>query len=122
MANAPVQQANPVPNPTTQVHPGVDTNAHANQLHKTAADAIFELTGVHPGAESTQPAGNQTPIQDQVKDLMSKPKTEYDLHEIINAERGRARTEPSKNFLKLLFQKVYKKKIEQDKAGQVSDI
>ncbi len=112
----------PVPNPQAQVSAGADTNSHTAKLHKTAEDAIFELTGVHHESQNFQPVTNQTPVDVRIKDLMSKPKTEYDVHEIINAERGRARTEPSKNFLKLLFQKVYKKKIQQEQAGQVSDI
>ncbi len=88
------------------ITPGQDDSQHAAGLQQEVADTLSAITGQKIEPESVTPAIDQTPVTQN--NLHEEPKTQADLQEIIDAEKGRPRTESSHNFLKILYGRLKK--------------
>ena len=81
--------------------PGQDDSQHAHTLHQGVATALADIRGQKIGPEEVAPPKDQPAPS-------FEPQTEADLEEIIEAEKGKPRTDPSKNFLKVLLGRLRK--------------
>lgn len=87
--------------------PGQDSVAHSQPVRQNIAVSLGQIQN-----QQVDPAHLVPPSQQLItppNDLSGGIKTEADLEEIINAEKGRPRTDPSRNFLKVLFGRLTKK-------------
>lgn len=94
---------------TVKVQPGIDTKSQAQDLQQNVAAIVSNITGTPLESAQVAPPSTQSPVDQSVKDLAEEPKTEVDLQEFIDAERGRPRTDPSRNFLKVFLGRLRKK-------------
>lgn len=81
--------------------PGSDAPSHIQNLQENVAIHLSDATGKKFTPSQVAPVLDQHPLDDKID-------TETSLEEIIAGEKGRPRTEPSKNFLKMLFQRLKK--------------
>ncbi len=115
MLTAPTAPPPPTAAPAVvQVTAGVDTPSHVQPTHNKVADALGQLYNIQVAPESVQPVSTQHPITPEVAQVASKPVHEYDLQEILDGWKGKPRTEPSKNFLSILKDRLRKQSPDQD--------
>lgn len=105
-----------VPRPVTQevIKPGVDSQAHVNNMQDKLASALNNVYNLNVQAEHLKPESQKSPITPELDHVMKKPPTDLDFEDTMAGWKGRPRTEASGNFLKVWMNRLKKKNPDHD--------
>lgn len=98
----------------TIIQPGADSQAYTNNMQTKLAAALNDIYKLDVQPKHLQPVSQQSPITPDLAHIMDKPHTERDFEDTMAGWKGKPRTEPSKNFLGLLIDKLQKRNPDQD--------
>ena len=79
------------------VQPGSDAKIHTQNLQQNVAGQLTAATGKPVTADQV------TPPDQTLQDLTEGPKPQTDWEDFMAGEKGRPRTDSSKNFLRVLL-------------------
>ena len=96
------------------IQPGVDAQAHANNMQARLASALNDIYDLDVRPQHLQPVSQQSPVTPELAGVMSKPHSERDFEDTMAGWKGKPRTEPSGNFLKVFMNRLQKKNPDQD--------
>lgn len=92
------------------IQPGIDHPSTTNNLHNKIASSLSTALGQEIVPAQLVPTAQQLPEAA----LAQEPQPEMDLDDLYSGLKGRPRTDPSKNFLKVFLGRLKKKNPEKE--------